>query len=136
RRALWEGLAPGGWGRVWPCRGLVGLGFADPRPADLDLYKSVSYRLRGLTSRSALVRVHSAGALERLGREAEEAVPALLRLLEEDADFEVQGAAYSALPKTVGPKTIPLILQGLNHKDPRLRVASAYICGGLKETAG
>jgi HEAT repeat protein len=131
---LWEALVPGESGAraARPCLPLVRLGFDAPRPANLDLDTSVEYRLAGLKSRNRDVRRWSVRLLERMGRKAEAAVPALLEALY-DPDEEMRIDVEWPLSQMIGPRMLPRLLALAQDKDPRVRVAVVCICGQLVE---
>ncbi len=68
-----------GYGRV--CLPLVRLGFDAAFPADLDLAKSIAYRLKGLKNKNPYVRRISIVAWKEWGPKGPEGVPALIDAL-------------------------------------------------------
>ncbi len=130
-KVVWEVITDGDAWRVWPCLGLVRLGFDTRRPADLDLDAWVAYRVNGLRDPNAVVRLRSTEALGRLGRKAAEAVPALIATLG-DKDQEVSRAVRDALEAVASRQHVPLVAALLRKdRQPRARVAAAYLLAAL-----
>ena len=127
-RVLWESAAASWAGEeqvhVRDCYGLVRLGFDEPRPADLDLATSVSYRIKQLKDKSKWVRVGAGEILTSLGPKSAPAAPALIEALN-DEDKQVQEAAGGAILR-IGLPALPLLIHALKNEPPIVRAQVAW----------
>jgi HEAT repeat protein len=122
-KAIWEALLPGGVNNFCLALGLARLGFDSPRPTDLNLATSIPYRIKGLANKNALIRFHSARALQAFGPKAEVAIPQLIRALD-DPDILVRETMCSAL-EAIGPPALQPLIEATN--DSRLHIRSLAV---------
>src|SRR5262249_778398 len=94
---------------------------------------SVHTLIRALTDERPKKRQDAADRLCDMGREAAEAVPALIRVLKQDHIPEVRAAAAFALGRiAVDPETVvPPLLQGLMDTNKDVRIAAVVALGYL-----
>jgi HEAT repeat protein len=85
--------------------------------------------IRALRSEHATERLRAAKALGRLGWLAREALPALVRTLN-DADNKVREAAASAVG-LMGPDALPTLVGMLGHSDKYVRRKAVWAMGKL-----
>jgi HEAT repeat protein len=130
-RIQWEAFTAGAVARVRVCLPLVRFGFS--RPPGIDLASSVSYRVRGLRDRRALVRARSAYGLGALGRRASAAVPELIELLA-DNDDAVVAAAGSAI-QDIGLSAGPRLIGGLRDQRACVRGQCARLLHAMPRAA-
>jgi HEAT repeat protein len=158
-RVVWEAFPAGHVQRVRPCLGLVRLGFPT---GELDIDRSVAYRVRGLKNKDTAERRRAIERLQQMGRLASDAVPALAEALG-DTDTEVRRGAIrvlelvgpgarAAVPKlidvlddpderpvltralqNIGPAAVPALLQALKDRRPRVRAGAVLTLGLLHD---
>ena len=94
------------------------------------------HRRKATTSRHASTRVATAKCLSQFGREAREAVPALLRLLR-DSEQSVRLSSLKAL-QSIGPgakESVPLVVEFLRSPHDSERAAAARAMGAVRGDA-
>jgi HEAT repeat protein len=128
-KVVWEAYTEGTPRRARVCLGLVRRGFDAPRPADLDLF-SLPYRIKGLSSKDRERRWRSVLALQALGADAQEAIPALVEAMA-DPDDRIADEAGGALAGMGREKVFDVAVRALGDKRPKVRGGAVGLVGSF-----
>jgi len=82
-----------------------------------------------LDNKDVIVRINAAQELGDMGEKAADAVPALIKCLDDDKAEVRKNAAY-ALAK-IGKPAVPALLDVLKHKDPTIRKNTVFTLGEM-----
>jgi HEAT repeat protein len=119
-RVVWEAYPSRDVRLVAACLPLLRVGFG--RLENLDDLSSMANRIKALTHKDAQVRAGSARALEKMGENARQAIPALIKTLG-DKNPDVREAARYALDR-MGKLPLPELRKALTHEEPLVRAGA------------
>ena len=122
-QVTWRMRGGGDGSSVELCFPVLRFGFEGERPAAPAL-EPIAHQVRRLKHEKDAVRLEAAYALSQFGRQAEPAIPDLIRALE-DGDKEVRQFVQESL-RSIGKAAIPPLIRALEHERKGIREGAAH----------
>jgi HEAT repeat protein len=120
-RVLWETLSDARFYKIYPCLNLVRVGFDQPRPAGLDVVRSVEYQIKQLRSKKPELQQRAMSLLSAPGVKADAAIPVLMELTYSSNKDIAHSAAMTLISENIGMKVLKYVEALLKHTNPDVR---------------